>query len=221
MIYRSSVIYTCKHTIAAHFKCHLIFRIRHNISVFICNIHCKIRKIFTVCFNRFSVGFYLKFRRRSCRSYRCASLDIFCYFLTVFIPRFCSNCSGFIWNHPCHVQILMFFTALSFAFIHLICISCSRRFLCKFLFAKRSLLTAICRSEEQFYFFCIAVYNYRNFISFFFVHNIFIPCRKNMQCIHTVIPLTLVEVIAVLRKSCRIKNSKIRIFRKRPCATLS
>ena len=110
----------------------------------------------------------------------------------------------------------MFCIALSSSFIHLICVSCRRLLFCKFFCTERSLFTAACRSKEQFYFFCIAVYNYRNIISTLLIYNFFIPSRKNMKCIHAVIPLTLIEVIAVFRKSGSINDSKIGALRCRP-----
>ena len=110
----------------------------------------------------------------------------------------------------------MFCIALSSSFIHLICVSCRRLLFCKFFCTERSLFTAACRSKEQFYFFCIAVYNYRNIISTLLIYNFFIPSRKNMKCIHAVIPLTLIEVIAIFRKSGSINDSKIGALRCRP-----
>ena len=56
MIYRSSVIHACKHTITADFKRHLIIRIRYKISFIISNTYCQIRKIFSICCNFCSIN---------------------------------------------------------------------------------------------------------------------------------------------------------------------
>ena len=219
MICLSSVIYTCKHSVSSYFKRHLILCIRYKITIFISNIYCNIRQILSVCCNRLSVSFCFQFCCRSCCFNRCTTYEILCDLLAVFIKCFGSDRTVFIRNHPFQIQILMSISALIRTIIYLICISCVRVYSIK-CFSLADLLFisgSICK--PQLYTFSITVYNNRNLISALFIYNFFIPSRKNMKCIHIVIPLTLIEVIVIFRKSCCINDTEIRVFRRWPLSS--
>ena len=217
MIRWASVIYTNQFSCSLYVKGNTICCIRHNISIFIRNIYGNIRKVFSICLNGVSICLCWQLRFFTCCFYYGTTFCILNY-ISFCIFGNCFQCTCFIRDLPFHIQVFMIFLSV---FQYLICISCICFFCFKGLFSKRLLFSAVCRCKEQFNLFCIRINHNRYCSICIFLYNIFIPCRQYMKGIYTFIPLTLIEVIAVFRKTGCINNSKIGVLWWRPCTFCS
>ncbi len=119
---------------------------------------------------------------------------------------------------PGQVHVLVGGGVLVGALVDLIGVSGRGGLLGEGLLSDQSLFGAALRCEVQLDLGRVGVDDDRHVVAGALGDDVLVPCGEDVQRVHVVVPLALIEVIGVLRESCGVDDAEVRVLRRRPGA---